>query len=164
MLWLSEDKYVSIITGTRTDKTWGADYASYLLGSTVDVPVHNNSGSNPGLSALKLLAFLNSPYVDKTKHGIPRHIRRRAARQNLQAQKHSCDSDCVTVVELRQPAFKKFDGPGNGVVFKHRWWVRGHIRAQWIPSRKAHKLIYIAPYLKGPEDAPMIQRVYHVVQ
>jgi hypothetical protein len=42
--------------------------------------------------------------------------------------------------------------------------VNGHVRAQWYPSEQAHRLIWIAPYLKGPEDAPMLTHAYKVAR
>jgi hypothetical protein len=49
-----------------------------------------------------------------------------------------------------------------GRVYTHRWLVRGHHRAQWYPSLKAHKVVWIAPYIKGPADAPLKMPVYVV--
>lgn len=41
----------------------------------------------------------------------------------------------------------------------HRWIVSGHYRNQpYGPGRKQHKTIWIAPYIAGPEDKPLIIR------
>ena len=48
--------------------------------------------------------------------------------------------------------------------FKHQWMVCGHHRNQWYPSLKANKMIWISPYLKGPEDKPMIVKTYKVAR
>jgi hypothetical protein len=34
--------------------------------------------------------------------------------------------------------------------------VRGHWRNQWYPSLNARRPLWIAPYLKGPDDAPLL--------
>lgn len=53
---------------------------------------------------------------------------------------------------------------GQGPAWKQRWLVRGHLRAQWYPSLKSHKIVWIAPYLKGPEDAPVKVPIYRVAR
>ena len=45
--------------------------------------------------------------------------------------------------------------------FSHRWIVRGHMRNQPIGPRNAkggqkHMRVWIAPYVKGPEDKPLV--------
>lgn len=45
--------------------------------------------------------------------------------------------------------------------YSHRWIVRGHMRNQPVGSRTAeggqrHERIWIAPYIKGPEDKPLV--------
>lgn len=44
----------------------------------------------------------------------------------------------------------------------HRWVVKGHWRNQWYPSRKMHRPVWVAPYMKGPDDAPLLagEKVY----
>jgi hypothetical protein len=37
-----------------------------------------------------------------------------------------------------------------------RWVVRMHKVRQWYPSEQCHKVIYCRPYLKGPEDKPLL--------
>lgn len=38
----------------------------------------------------------------------------------------------------------------------HRWVVSGHWRNQWLPSEDRHRPTWIAPYVKGPEDKPLV--------
>lgn len=45
--------------------------------------------------------------------------------------------------------------------YSHRWIVRGHMRNQAVGHRNAkggqqHERVWIAPYVKGPEDKPLI--------
>lgn len=62
----------------------------------------------------------------------------------------------VSVIQLRRRA----PGPETGVSYtlSHRFVVRGHWRRQWYPSEKRHKSIYISPFIKGPENAPLLSR------
>lgn len=68
--------------------------------------------------------------------------------------------DPVRVITLRRPA-----GSGSGQSdreYHHRWIVRGHWRQQWYPSRGVNRPVWIAPHIKGPEDAPLLggEKVY----
>jgi hypothetical protein len=109
---------------------------------------------------LSMFAFLNSPYIP-TQRQHPN----RAVRRELGLGKADPTQD-VTFVILRRVAARKTssDEPPDTVEWKHRWVVSGHYRAQWYPSEQAHRLIWIAPYLKGPYDAPMLEHVYKVVR
>lgn len=45
--------------------------------------------------------------------------------------------------------------------YSHRWIVRGHMRNQAVGPRNAkggqqHERVWIAPYVKGPEDKPLV--------
>jgi len=45
--------------------------------------------------------------------------------------------------------------------YSHRWIVRGHMRNQPVGPRNAiggqrHERVWIAPYIKGPEDKPLV--------
>ena len=68
----------------------------------------------------------------------------------------------VRVIELRRPKHSGSDAGESGRTYAHRWITRGHWRQQWYPSREVHRPVWIAPHVKGPEDAPMIggEKVY----
>lgn len=111
-------------------------------------------------SVLTLLTFLNSPYIPKEQKRVGRSARREAVRLGS-----PLEEECVTFVILRRPENKRHkDEESQSVDWKHRWIVNGHVRAQWYPSEQAHRLIWIAPYLKGPEDAPMLTHAYKVAR
>lgn len=82
----------------------------------------------------------------------PRQLRRQLERKNLPSQH-------VTVITLRRSSIK---GDGTTEVeWTHRWLVRGHWRNQPCKDENGewiHRLIYIHPYVKGPEDAPLLIR------
>ena len=112
-------------------------------------------------SALSLLAFLNSPYIPKQRMKPSRGARREAARAGK-----PIDDQLVTFLILRRPTVKrgeKTDDP-RSVEWKHQWLVNGHARAQWYPSEQAHHVIWIAPYMKGPKDAPLLEHAYKVAR
>lgn len=111
---------------------------------------------------LALLAFLHTPLLQVTKTRLPRPIRREMKRFSARNKQTIGDVE-TNVVTLRRPQSEKSDDPSFGIIYRdHRWWVSGHFRAQWYPSAKGHKLIWIAPHLKGPENKPIKEKTYHV--
>lgn len=106
------------------------------------------------------LAFLNSPFVEARATRLPRSTRRELKRLGQPS------SDLSTnIVMLRHPQHNAGStGRGEPISHDHQWWVSGHIRAQWYPSLKAHKLIWIAPHLKGPDDKPIREKTYVVAR
>lgn len=67
----------------------------------------------------------------------------------------------VRVINLRgaDPALR---GTAGGREYRNRWMVRGHWRQQWYPSIQDNRPVWIAPYIKGPEGAPVLggEKVY----
>lgn len=62
----------------------------------------------------------------------------------------------VRVVELRRRVAEvRGDHGHEDIAWTCRWLVRGHWRRQWCPTIRAHKPIWITPYVKGPEDKPL---------
>lgn len=121
-----------------------------------------NAGSAVVLSRL---AFINSPYVDIKREKILRQMRRSLEREA----EGKCDdlklNEDVGVVCLR--AQKTEAGQQNNhasVNWQHHWWVRGHYRMQWYAASKSHKVIWVAPHVKGPTDKPLKEKVYAVVR
>lgn len=111
---------------------------------------------------LKLCAFLRAPFIDAEPQRLPRPIRREMARAGLPDERQT---ETASVVQLRRAVTETHGAAhGDGVNWKHQWWVSGHFRAQWYPSQQAHKIIAIAPHLKGPADAPVLEKIYDVAR
>ena len=77
------------------------------------------------------------------------------------------DPDAVSIIELRrlrQPDGAAGEGgSGESRRYDRRFWVSGHWRQQACgPGRKLRKPLWISPFIKGPEDAPLADttRVY----
>jgi hypothetical protein len=70
------------------------------------------------------------------------------------------DDRDVVVVRLRRERDPRPDlgGPTGEANYSHRFIVGGHWRNQWYPSERTHRQIWISPYVKGPEDAPLVVR------
>ncbi|WP_439660595.1 hypothetical protein ACSHWB_03220 [Lentzea sp. HUAS TT2] len=102
----------------------------------------------PKLRAAWLL-MQQKPLVDISDVQLPRPARRRLLRGGYEPRP-------VRLLELRRP--KVTDSADESAVREHhhRWIVRGHWRQQWYPSRQVHRPVWIAPHLKGPDDAPLV--------
>ena len=104
-------------------------------------------------------AFLNSPYIPKAAMSVARPMRRASAEATHQP------VPAVRFVDLRSIASREHASANAADtdaahMYSIRWIVRGHLRAQWYPSRGCHDVIYIHPHLKGPDDAPLVARAY----
>jgi hypothetical protein len=109
---------------------------------------------------LSRLAFLNSPYI-----GTKPVTLGRAERREMERTPNISPDNQIHMVTLRRADKEHGDDGGNGIInYQHQWWVSGHLRAQWYPSTKSHKVIWIPPYIKGPVGKPFVQKVYHVVR
>lgn len=110
---------------------------------------------------LQMLAFISSPYVETPKQRLDRPTRRELQRYDSKAP----EPEVYTVV-LRRAAQERQTAHDalTAAEMKHHWWVSGHYRAQWYPSTKSHQVIWIAPYIKGDLDKPLLEKVYVVTR
>jgi hypothetical protein len=60
----------------------------------------------------------------------------------------------VKVMTLRRAREKEYEPTGRAM--KVRSITSGHWRNQWYSSIQEHRQIWIFPYMRGPEDAPLI--------
>lgn len=94
------------------------------------------------------LYFLEQKFVDvELVRGTPE--------EETILKRYKTHDDAIQEVLLRRLK-RKETRDGQGVEYQYQWTVAGHIRNQWYPSTQEHKMIFIEPYLKGPEDAPMM--------
>jgi hypothetical protein len=88
------------------------------------------------------------------QESAPRSLKKQLQRRNLDTE--------VSVIGLRHKAVK---GEGDTEVeWSHRWLVKGHWRKQ--PTKEGIRLVWIHPYIKGPENKPLLIRehVYALVR
>lgn len=90
---------------------------------------------------------------------IERHRRKQLAREN----NAPLPSD-VKVIQLRRAESEHTERTAGSdqVDWSCRWIVNGHWRNQ--PYKDDHKLIYIMPFVKGPEDKPLRVPTHTVYQ
>lgn len=108
----------------------------------------------------RMIGFLNSPFVEAVSTRPQRHDRRHPNLGQL------VRDATVAFVDLRRRDVNEAERKlGETLVqWRHRWMVSGHYRNQWYPAADSHKLIWIAPHMKGPEDKPLLPKVYQVVR
>jgi hypothetical protein len=73
--------------------------------------------------------------------------------------KHGHEPEPIVIVTLRLPDGHNGtkDAPGGGVDWTHQWIVDGHWRNQpYGPGHSLRRLQWIAPFVKGPEDMPLV--------
>lgn len=147
---------LAAITPWMWDESW-LTYAGDL-----EAAVRGWDGRSPGITAqiLRLLAALwtltRQPIAVATTATRPRQDRRRYEREGRPIPR----IQIITLRRLRHG--DAVDGEHHQREYSHRWVVNGHWRNQWLPSAGTHRLTFIAPYVKGPEDAPLVvkQKVY----
>ena len=95
-------------------------------------------------------SLMAEPYVEVAAGHPERAALRRAQRAQVPASE-------LRVVTLRRPErHSHHDDASHEVEWSHRWVVTGHWRRQWYPSLDEHRLRYILPYVKGPDDKPIV--------
>ena len=155
----SNDGFSSIDHGTSNTAGQPMVLHSYIpYGATFPDDFNEAIRGQVG-SVLAMMSFLKSRYTSNAEHKLPRAWRRHR-------QIHRTDRDrLIRIVVMRKPAsvaVKKQAASDKSRKSRVRWWVSGHHRAQWYPSKQSHEVLWIAPYLKGPSGAPMIKKVYAV--
>lgn len=102
------------------------------------------------------LLVMNQKVTGISGLSADRAVRRRAERAGLTI------PNSINIVTLRRLADRGKIFPDEeeerDANWSHRWWVRGHWRYQYYPSRGTHEWIYIDPYIKGPENKPIVPK------
>ncbi len=118
-------------------------------------------GLGKGLAAR--LDFLRSPFV-QTPIDIPHRAARRRQEKTNPGTPIKKTYDIIVMRRSKgEPSDHNTD---RHLEHDHRWMVSGHWRNQWYATKKKHMAIWIAPFVQGPEDKPLIVRdkkVFHVV-
>lgn len=93
-------------------------------------------------------------------------VRHMAERPSRAARRRSGlpPDETVIVVTLRRLKRQDEDEGQGDIEYSHRWLVQGHWRNQWYPSEQRHVPKFIATYVKGPEDKPLVikDRIFRV--
>lgn len=155
--WWWSDRTRAMFPPIFTFGTWRAP----VLPNGTAKPVRSDDGVRGGgmLATVKTMWLLmRQPLASDTPAVYDRTARRRFQREGRQPPP-------VRVIALRHPPGSPSSGGGGDREWHHRWIVRGHWRMQpWGPRRELTRPVWIAPYPKGPEGAPLLggEKVYIV--
>lgn len=97
------------------------------------------------------LEFMRLEIVNAERFHWPKATRKIAARKREHL------PTIRTVALRRREASAAQKATHGGVDWQHQWLVRGHWRNQFYPATDTHAPKYIAPYVKGPDGAPLKQ-------
>jgi len=156
------DVVVAEMTGNSSNSLDGAQFS----GTRIPIGVEFDPGCAQGdehefhARVLKLLSFINSKFIPKTGKRLCRDDRKLMQRAGFETK-----DPTLVFVDLRRPenlTELARDPSASGGNYSCQWIVSGHHRAQWYPSEKSHHVLWIAPYVKGPEGTPLKKKLYRV--
>jgi hypothetical protein len=145
----------------RTDWVFGDRVTDVVVGNPHgDDPEANASMTEDRRLMMALWKLASTPVVRMLSHRLPRHMRRQAEREGVNPD--------VRVISLHGPTIG--ESPPTGEAggtrhYRHRWVVRPHwVNQPYGPGRTQRRLILRGPFVKGPEDAPLIggERVWRI--
>ena len=116
------------------------------ISKTKDTMGHKQSSTLLFLRVMNKL--MGERIVTRSRYKAARSLRRHSQRIQLPISE-------IMVVELRRKT-QPSEPSGERRNFSHRFIVHGFWRSQWYPSLGMHRQKYIADYVKGPDDAPLI--------
>lgn len=113
--------------------------------------------SDEQLSAARAMALLKTSWLLIKQEGISDQEEVAAPKATArQLTRLGHPTDAVRVIDIRRRGGGTKTGEAGPSPYGVRWMVDGHWRNQWYPSLNAHRPKWISPYLKGPEDAPLL--------
>lgn len=147
-----------VVRGGDSYVVWPVGYAHWRIGATTDDTGPYVAPGSPDdlshqedrrrLAALWTLAS-QELLTEQSRQPLDRSTAAKHRRADL-------NPSPIRVVRLRRPVASKDPGAAADRHYSHRWMVSGHWRNQYLPSRGTHRLQWIAPYVKGPEDKPLV--------
>ena len=138
----------------RSDWAFGEDWSAPPFQGAPEALVRSQAEDRRWMAVLWSLA--TQPNIVDLSHETP------ARPEARRAQRAGYSYPAVRVVDVRRTVYEgaglnrePVDTP-TGRRYRVRWPVAGHWRKQpYGPGRAYRRLTYIAPYIKGPEGAPL---------
>lgn len=107
-----------------------------------------------------MVKFMDLKIVSVESSKLPRPDRRRLKKAKIK-------EPSIRIVKLRKVSCPSAGSGQSGREYHHTWMVQGHYREQWYARSKSNKIIYIEPYMKGPEGKPFLppkKTIFQVVR
>lgn len=114
---------------------------------------HPGEGAPAGFMLSTVWLLMGQRGLASTTTGVPEPKNKAARRRQAPLRKQL---DAVRIIELRSGTDHAAAYAGTTRAYRHRWMVKGHWRQQWYPSLGMHRPVWVAPYVKGPEGAPLL--------
>lgn len=114
-------------------------------------PLNSDLGVSSGIvfRAMTLFRLMRQTGIAETGKMVPaRPERRRSERIGI-------SDGPVNLVYVRRGSSCVKHASGKRGPYSTRWVVSGHWRQHWYPRLEIHRPMWISPYVKGPEDAPL---------
>lgn len=136
----------AMVIGIEDGRDWGLFFVP-----SPDLGMFTGGPAQRWLLALDNL--LGSPGIAETVRREPRNAGKKSSRKSARKPGE------VRVIDLRKKTKAAVKQVGEArKMGMHRWIVRGHWRNQACgPGRQERRMTYIAPYVKGPDGAPLLE-------
>lgn len=132
----------------KTDEgTWGEGLPSRSVEHVADDTVDDTQGIFLAQFLVAFWRLCDQQIAETTARASEPTSKQRAARRAHWPE--------VRVVALRRRKRRTDTSETRTVDWRSRWVVQMHRRWQWYPSEGRHRLIFVGPYIKGPEDRPL---------
>lgn len=137
---------------------WLTETGTFMLpwgGNTVNDRVVNPTLHKAFATMLTTWLFMGQTLTTSTPVEPDKRSRRKIAHRGH-------PTAPVRYISLRRTIRAGEHEPAGSRAYSHQWLVGGHWRNQWYRSKGVHRPIYIHPYIKGPEGAPLLhaEKVY----
>lgn len=166
--WVPVAGALMVLLLTDDDLPGSADAPLLVLDSmtlpTTASPKMMFDGSAPIPEQGPILALLGATWIMMQEPTVAERRSLEPSRKDATREERAGRSrPLVTTIDLRTLRHVSTTEPGEGK--RHlsvRFLVRGHWRQQYHPSDRSRRPRFIAPYIKGPEGAPL-QATEHVM-
>ena len=142
-------RYAPLLIGHQFQWSWGQ-----VPGESAAL-VYDNETEEQGSLRAKMQSALMQTFwrIGQQRVPVPERVPRGLWRDS---KRKGIEHRDVKVMTLRR-AREKHEVEPSGRTMKVRSITSGHWRNQWYSSIQEHRQIWIFPYMRGPEDAPLIQ-------
>jgi hypothetical protein len=104
---------------------------------------------------MAVMVWRESKIIIEESKPIERHVRKRLNLKKDKKFNYLLLRKIQTGDSTSEPSERKYTT---------RWIVSGHFRRQWYPSDGKHRLIFISPYIKGPEGFDIKEKVKTLIR
>lgn len=156
IIWGPEEQWAGIREGDRTGVSVLLEHDArpdlLIFGTSFSWPYLEEVDGPTTVGLVYTTWHLMTQKITMSEAGqVDRAARRQAARQDMPSDVVVCKLRHVSRMTERET------GVGSNFTgYSHRFIVDAHWRNQYYPGDGTHRKILILPYVKGPEDKPLV--------